>query len=101
MAKETVTLSASTAEHIRLASQRIDTANSAAYEIELLATAMQKFIEAENDTGEIFPVTRGMVLRIASLATAINEALDPDYEDQERTENTVYVKHIPRLVTRS
>ncbi len=101
MAEETVTLAAEPAACIRLAPQRIDTANSAAYEIELLATAMQKFIEASNDTGDIFPVTRGMVLRIATLTTAINEALDPDYEDEERTENTEYVKHIGRLVNRS
>lgn len=88
------------AERVTLTQKRINTANAAAYEIELMFGAMQKYIEDKDACGEIYPVTRGMLARAVMLTSAIAEALDPKNDRQEAVGNTVYVTNVAELVNR-
>jgi hypothetical protein len=60
-----------------LTREQIDTANRAAYEQQLLAKALQTYIEAEDEHDTIGAVAKVMLARITDLADAIGWALEP------------------------
>lgn len=97
----TATLNSDSADAVMLTQQRINAANSAAYEIELTVQAMRMVIDDKDAGGEIHPLARGMVARIVALTSAICQALDPDHEDQASVANTVYVSNAAKLANRS
>lgn len=73
MATETVTTPRGT-----LTQQQIDTVNRAAYELQLVAKALQAYIESEDEHDTIHPVSRTMLKRIVALADAQGWALEPE-----------------------
>ena len=86
---------------VQLTQERVNTANSAAYEIELIILAARRYIDAQDGIGEIHPLMRGLAARVVALTSAIARALDPKDDDQEWVENTVYVSDVAKLVNRS
>lgn len=71
MANDTVTTA-------QLTSEQIDTVNRAALEVQLVARALQTYIESEDTHGTIYPVSKTMLERINALADAQGWALEPE-----------------------
>jgi hypothetical protein len=86
---------------VSLTRERIATANSAAYEIELTVQAMRALVDDKDGEGEIHPLMQGMVVRVTAPTSAIANALDPEGQDLDSVKNTVYVTNVATLVNRS
>lgn len=86
---------------VSISQERLDEANSAAYQIELVSGALHAHIKQNDDTGEMTPVATALHLRVLALTSAIAEITDIKNKNLERPLETIRCEEFARLVNRA